>query len=373
MNDFRTRFGVQLAAAAARLQGAAPEADFRARFGVALSDALVALERAPQRRRAPADVLRPGDFRARLGAQLTAAAATLGARRGRLGASWRDRRTAHPARAALGRWGLLRSPGDFRSRLGMQLTASAAVLAGPPSPAAERRDARRPHQATMPRLARPLAVAVAVTALAGAAAASSLWLVTVGNPNGGVNPGLSSTPPPDAQLGALAVLRRPQAEADRGPGVQTALEDINDFTAGVRSNYVRELETTAGGPIVLVPVVRRDASHAGGAGAPAAGAIADALCVYYPIPGTGPLGAAPACWSTAQLLAGRAVSSADGHVFGLAPDGVRSVTISLGGAAAAVSAPVLGNFFDAPLPSTNAPVGGAPAPPGNPVVTFHRG
>ena len=99
------------------------------------------------------------------------------------------------------------------------------------------------------------------------------------------------------------MLRRPQTSADRGPGVQTALEDVNDFTTGVRSNYVRVLETTADGPVVLVPVAERDlpARRGGATGR----SIADALCVYYPVAGASALGSHPACWSTAQVLAGR--------------------------------------------------------------------
>jgi hypothetical protein len=196
----------------------------------------------------------------------------------------------------------------------------------------------------------------------------------VGNPNGGTNPGLSATAPPAAQLAALAVLRRAQTAADRGPAVQAALVNVNDFTTGVRSGYVRLLETTADGPVVLVPVAERDPTTAGPAGTAAHGAIADALCVYYPVAGT-TLGATPSCWSTSQLLSGQALAVTDGHVFGLAPDGVDSVTVSVSSGAMPISAPVAENFFDVALPASAAPpaLGGAPVPSSNPTVTFHRG
>ena len=173
---------------------------------------------------------------------------------------------------------------DFRARLGVSLTQalvelnsrrqeaalSTAVAAVPP--AAQRRPVLR-HAF---RFRKPIAIGVALLTVGGAgAAASSLWLSPAGNPLYGFNPGLTESSPPAAQLAALAVLRRAQTPADRGPGVQAALTDVNNFTTGIRSNYVRVLGTTSGGPVVLVPVQTRNAA----AGQPA---IQNALCVYYP-------------------------------------------------------------------------------------------
>jgi hypothetical protein len=206
-------------------------------------------------------------------------------------------------------------------------------------------------------LRRPLAVGLGLTVLAGAATASSLWLVQVGNPQYGYNPGLSATAPPAAQLNALAVLRSVQTPADRGPGVQAALEDVNEYTTGVRSNYVRVLETTPTGPVVLVPVVQRDA----GPGSPA---IPDALCVYYPSqqPGASELG--PACWSLTQVLADQAVATSSGHMYGLAPDGAQTITVASPQGGTAITAPVSGNFFDVAI----GPGAGPRRPPANPAV-----
>ena len=116
---------------------------------------------------------------------------------------------------------------DFRARLGVSLTqalielgkhrqeaAFSPGLAVTPTPP----DRRRPLVGYAVRFRRPIAVGVALLAVSGAgAAASSLWLSPAGNPLYGFNPGLTQSAPPPAQLNALAVLRRAQADADRGP------------------------------------------------------------------------------------------------------------------------------------------------------------
>ena len=170
---------------------------------------------------------------------------------------------------------------DFRARLGVSLTEalvelkirrqeaalSAAVVAVPP--AAQRRRVLR-HAV---RFLKPIAVGIALLSLGGAgAAASSLWLSPPA-PAFRLQPGADRERPPAAQLAALSVLRRAQTARDRGPGVQAALKDVNNFTTGIRSNYVRVLSTTSGGPVVLVPVQTRNA-------AAAQPAIQDALCLY---------------------------------------------------------------------------------------------
>jgi len=259
--------------------------------------------------------------------------------------------------------GLAQAP--FPARSAVALTEALAVLreqraAAQQQPAAAARPERAPLRGRpwRVRVTRPLAVGIALVAVSGAATARSLWLAPAGNPVYGFNPRLASSAPPAAQLDALAVLRRAQTDADRGPGVAVALNDINNLTSGVRSDYVRVLERTAGGAAVLVPVERRDAS---GTGVTAQSAIADALCVYYPFSGPASRNNAAACWSTQQLLAGRAVAVIGGRAYGVVPDGVASVVITLG--AQHESAAVSGNFFDVPAPAgagsavpTTAPV-----------------
>lgn len=214
---------------------------------------------------------------------------------------------------------------------------------------------------------RPLAVGIAVVAVTGGAAtASSLWLAPAGNPVYGYNPGLVSIAPPAAQMEGLAVLRRPQADRDRGPGVQAALANVNEFTVGVRSNYVRVLATTRNGAVVLVPVERRNASAAGSPVAQPA--VENALCVYYPFGDLGAVSSNIHCWSTQQLVAGQALAGIGGHEYGLAPDGVATVRVALG--AWTKSVRVAGNFFDVTLPrgsGTSRSVAGVPI---SPTITF---
>ena len=216
------------------------------------------------------------------------------------------------------------------------------------------------------RLRYALPAGLALVAVTGAATASSLWLAPAGNPTYGFNPGLASSAPPAAQLGALAVLRGPQTDGDRTNGVQAALTDVNNFTTGLRSNYVRVLETTRAGPVVLVPVQRRGASAVGGRARPA---IRDALCVYYPFIDHGSLNTNTHCWRTGQLLAGQALAGIGAHEYGLVPDGVLSVRVAVG--AWEKSVQVHRNFFD-----VTRPVGGtgglSTGVPISPTITFSR-
>jgi hypothetical protein len=68
---------------------------------------------------------------------------------------------------------LARDPADFRARFAISLTEAAVSLA--PTPVRSRRRLPTPRL-RLPRLAHPLAVALTLTVLAGAAAAASIWL-----------------------------------------------------------------------------------------------------------------------------------------------------------------------------------------------------
>lgn len=294
------------------------------------------------------------DFPARLSISLTQALAEL--------ARERPEATARTVASA---------PADARADPGLPRVSAAGEPVGRgETPAATGSPARVPARALLARAVRlrsPLAVGIALLAVSGAAAASSLWLAPAGNRVYGFNPGLASTSPPAAQLSALAVLRRPQTDGDRGPGTQAALADVNNFTTGVRSNYVRVLETTRDGAVMLVPVERRDASAVG---VPAQPAIDNALCVYYPFSGPDSLNNNTHCWSTQQLLAGQALAGIGDHEYGLAPDGVSSVLVALGRWKKSVT--VAGNFFDVTLPigsGTTGPLSGVPI---SPTISFSR-
>jgi hypothetical protein len=171
-------------------------------------------------------------------------------------------------------------------------------------------------------------------------------------------------PPPADQLAALAVLRRPQSDADRGALSQEALTYINDYTKGVRTAWVRLLATVDGEAFVLVPVEERDATASTG-GAPSASApLRDALCVYA-VETVGVFAINGACWSLSEVDAGTASVAFENQFFGLAPDGVTEATLASPGVAP-LSAPVAGNFFEIALPRAGGP------PPPHPTVTFTR-
>jgi hypothetical protein len=323
----------------------ARDVEFRARLGVALTEA--ASELARQRAARPTSA---EDFRERLRGQLGLAAAQLAA----------ERADAAPALRPV-------AGADFRGRLGLALASAGRELAGT-QPAAAQRARWRPRLGWLPRLGRPAVVVGVLLCMAGGATASSVWLVQVGNPAYGHNPRLSPSSPPAAQLQALSVLRRPQSVTERGPTVQRALRDINQFATGVRTSYVRVLESTPYGPVVLVPVERHRATFAL-SGARPQPAIENALCVYYPGQGTTEIMPTSAlCFSTQQLLDHQAYVGSLGHVFGLMPDGVNEVTVAEG--ATRLRATVRSNFFDVTARRHAAPSGSSlPAAPPIPSVT----
>lgn len=319
MSDFRDRLGIQLSAASAELAAVAAS-----------------------------------DLRVRFGAQLTRAAGELAA--ARLPA-------AEPARARwLPRLPTARVPalalGDFRARFALQLTRAAGELAaGRHADGHRRRAARR-----APWLTRPIAVGLAFVVFAGTAlAAVAIWTPLLGNPQYGYNPGVSTSPPPQDELDALAVLRRPQTDADRGALTQAALTYINNYTTGVRTAYVRLLASGDGESFVLVPVEERKATAPTGGAPGTSTPLANALCLYASEPSENDVSVF--CWSLAEIQAGEAEAVFINQLVGLAPDGASTATLgAIGGTAP--SAPVQDNFFDIAFPSSGTP------PLLKPAVTF---
>jgi len=331
VSDFRDRFGEQLAAAAAAFADA-PQADFRARFGAQLAAAAGELA----------------------GAGLPAPAARARIRkRRRLGVPALRRRGLTPG------FGL--GVADFRVRFGLQLASAAGELAARQRRERGRGRRRAPHAGRWPWLTRPVAVGLILAACAGSAfAAVAIWTPLLGNPQYGYNPGAATSAPPADQLAALAVLRRAQTDADRGALSAAALTYINDYTKGVRTAYVRLLDTVGTEAFVLVPVVQRDATAPSGT---AATALANALCVYAS--DASAMHEHVACWSLGDVLAGRAAGLFDGELFGLAPDGMSTATLSAVGQPP-LSAPVANNFFAFAISSSGAPLT-------SPSVSFTRG
>ena len=70
------------------------------------------------------------------------------------------------------------------------------------------------------------------------------------------------------------------------------------------------------------------------------------------------------CWSLGEVYAGHAVLTYEDQLFGLAPDGESTATLSASGSPR-MSTSVSSNFFDIALPQ-------AGPPPLQPTVTFTR-
>lgn len=97
-----------------------------------------------------------------------------------------------------------------------------------------------------------LGVAVAGSAIA----ATSVWSPQVGDEQRGT-PSLASGPLPPEQLASLAVLRRAQSAADRGPEARAALKLlVAHEEGGIHLDGVRLLSRHAGGALVLIPQAR---------------------------------------------------------------------------------------------------------------------
>ena len=237
---------------------------------------------------------------------------------------------------------------DFRARLGVSLTEA---LVEPTTDARRRRS--QPASRPRPRCAgvRSSATRCASANRSSSASRCSRWAARsdgeLGVARARRQPALRLQPrshgeaPAAAQLDALGVLRRAQTGADRGPGVQAALTDVNNFTIGLRSDYVRVLATTSrrsGRPRAGPDAKRRRgaARHPERAvrllpGERAQRAERDRL-LEHP---TGALGAG--------------VRRRRPQEYGLVPDGVSSVSVSLGSWTKSVA--VSDNFFDVTVPA----------------------
>lgn len=132
--------------------------------------------------------------------------------------------------------------------------------------AAAERAAVTPPSATRGRRGRRARfVALGTAAILGAGgvatAATGLWNPQIGD--GSDAPSIARDAPPQAQLDALGVLRRPQADADRGENSEYTLKFFGNLR-GVRVDYVRLLGRRRAGRAgyVLVPAASEGTSDA---------------------------------------------------------------------------------------------------------------
>lgn len=212
----------------------------------------------------------------------------------------------------------------------------------------------------------------AVVVSGSAVATTGVWQPTLGDPQHGGQPRAAGAGVPASQLAMLGVLRRPQADADRGPLVRAALRRLTRGSIdGVHVDAIRVVFRTPREIAVLIPAERVG---------PTAHPIRDALCLMsssynkaraIPItqhgrPATWRIPAGFTSWgmhcaSTEDLRStgietgttpddsgGLVVDGHPGrlvqHRIALVPDGVARVRVNLRGART-VTAPVKDNIY----------------------------
>lgn len=198
------------------------------------------------------------------------------------------------------------------------------------------------------RAVRLPATVLAAVSLAGAAiAATAVWRPIPGQPGLGSPRTSTAAAPPEAQLAVLGVLRRQQTPADRDAETRSELTYIGNTASGVRTAYIRLLSDRTGlGRAILVPVAQISQA------APSELPRTDALCLL--VGDAAGRGAARRCFTTGELLAGRATLSLATDIFGVVPDAVAMVSIRFSNGATRHVAP-LGNLFELAEPAGAAP------------------
>ncbi|HEY4096859.1 MAG TPA: hypothetical protein VGM33_15165 [Baekduia sp.] len=104
-----------------------------------------------------------------------------------------------------------------------------------------------------------LALLAAGTVVAGgtALAATGAWHPVLGSPDRGPQPLAAGAGVPADQLAALAILRRPQTDADRGPLVQSALKVLSrELINGIHTDAIRVVHHGPREVVVLIPAER---------------------------------------------------------------------------------------------------------------------
>jgi hypothetical protein len=217
-----------------------------------------------------------------------------------------------------------------------------------------------PHRPLPPARKRAIGLAAVASVLIGgtALAATAPWSPTVGDDDRG-HPTTVATAVPGDQLQALAVLRRPQDETDRTPGVAALLTLLSPDIGGVHTASVRALNVRTDGTTVLFAAERFGENQPGSPGEEKR----DVVCMLYGTDTTivngartkGDLTSGQKCGTTQDLRAGRILLGAQWagrlELNGLVPDGVTKVSLTLR-TGEKIDAPVENNSFhiDSPAP-----------------------
>jgi hypothetical protein len=176
-------------------------------------------------------------------------------------------------------------------------------------------------------LPRRLLVSLAVLAVAAPAVAQTgVWRPLLGDGRG-PEPTTSSQPAAERQREILSVLRREQRPADRGAQTAYALRFLGASVSDVHTSSIRLLHVEPDGRgIVLIPVGHYNAAPGVAAAMrPEHDRLSgpDRLCLFAADQEAGrPAGGGFGCYSTEQLLAGRAAAGLGRRTYGLVPDGV---------------------------------------------------
>lgn len=233
---------------------------------------------------------------------------------------------------------------------------------------------RRPWWRRTPR---GVVLGVGVAAATGTALAASgvlgPWRPELGNGDR-ARPTIAVASVPASQRAVLAVLRRPQTEADRAPGVRRVLRTLGRREIdGIHTDAIRVLRRDADGLTVLVPVDRAGPARPPGPAAP----LRHVLCLMRsghagpkvigrrdgkPVLGTGGYSVGSTCGDLELLrTAGLrfSVPGPDGYTsVGLVPDGVARVVLRLRGHRY-VGGPVRDNLYEVATGDEIAPGWGA--------------
>jgi hypothetical protein len=202
-----------------------------------------------------------------------------------------------------------------------------------------------------------------------ALAATGAWHPMLGDNHRG-HPTVARTPVPGDQSAAIAVLRRPQTDADRGPQIQAVLRLLpRQEIGGVHTDGIRLLRRRPDGVTILVPA-ERVGRHDKGYRSSIQRRVLCVMASSHQMPQTtrvpsgrtvrtpGGLFAGQACGGLMQLRTtgiGLAINGPKGFLtIGLVPDGVASVIVRLRHHRL-ITAPVRNNLYEVSTGAELAP------------------